>query len=126
MTKAKRSIVCSMLLKYSDVVRVQVYSVKNIFIVRFLSDTFILRRQARIFYMISSPQGKRKISSCIFYCKKRPKVLKPRRKKPSVELRINSNSCKNHAVRRVYHPQLVAVYHQHEVLYIIKPQEDAR
>ena len=22
----------------------------------------------------------------------------------------------------VYHPQLVAVYHQHEVLYIIKPQ----
>ena len=26
----------------------------------------------------------------------------------------------------VYHPQLVAVYHQHEVLYIIKPQEDAR
>jgi len=28
--------------------------------------------------------------------------------------------------RRVYHPQLVAVYHQHEVLYIIKPQEDAR
>jgi len=24
--------------------------------------------------------------------------------------------------RRVYHPQLVAVYHQHEVLYIIKPQ----
>ena len=32
----------------------------------------------------------------------------------------------NHAVRRVYHPQLVAVYHQHEVLYIIKPQEDAR
>ena len=32
----------------------------------------------------------------------------------------------NHAVRRVYHPQLVAVYHQHEVLYIIKPQENAR
>jgi len=28
--------------------------------------------------------------------------------------------------RRVYHPQLVAVYHQHEVLYIIKPQENAR
>ena len=27
---------------------------------------------------------------------------------------------------RVYHPQLVAVYHQHEVLYIIKPQIDAR
>ena len=26
----------------------------------------------------------------------------------------------------VYHPQLVAVYHQHEVLYIIKPQENAR
>ena len=26
---------------------------------------------------------------------------------------------------RVYHPQLVAVYHQHEVLYIIKPQVDA-
>ena len=26
----------------------------------------------------------------------------------------------------VYHPQLVAVYHQNEVLYIIKPQEDAR
>ena len=32
----------------------------------------------------------------------------------------------NHAVRRVYHPQLVAVYHQNEVLYIIKPQENAR
>ena len=28
--------------------------------------------------------------------------------------------------RRVYHPQLVAVYHQHEVLYIIKPQVYAR
>ena len=28
--------------------------------------------------------------------------------------------------RRVYHPQLVAVYHQCEALYIIKPQEDAR
>ena len=27
---------------------------------------------------------------------------------------------------RGYHPQLVAVYHQHEVLYIIKPQGDAR
>ena len=27
---------------------------------------------------------------------------------------------------RVYHPQLVAVYHQCEALYIIKPQEDAR
>ena len=26
----------------------------------------------------------------------------------------------------VYHPQLVAVYHQCEALYIIKPQEDAR
>ena len=26
----------------------------------------------------------------------------------------------------VYHPQLVAVYHQHEVLYIIKPQADTR
>ena len=25
----------------------------------------------------------------------------------------------------VYHPQLVAVYHQHEVLYLIKPQEYA-
>ena len=25
----------------------------------------------------------------------------------------------------VYHPQPVAVYHQHEVLYLIKPQEDA-
>ena len=23
----------------------------------------------------------------------------------------------------VYHPQLVAVYHQHEVLHLIKPQE---
>jgi len=29
----------------------------------------------------------------------------------------------NHAIRRVYHPQLVAVYHQHEVLYIIKAQK---
>ena len=28
--------------------------------------------------------------------------------------------------RRVYHPQLVAVYHQSEALHIIKPQEDAR
>ena len=28
----------------------------------------------------------------------------------------------NHAVRRVYHLQLVAVYHQCEALYIIKPQ----
>ena len=27
---------------------------------------------------------------------------------------------------RGYHPQLVAVYHQCEALYIIKPQEDAR
>ena len=26
----------------------------------------------------------------------------------------------------VYHPQLVAVYHQCEALYIIKPQENAR
>ena len=26
----------------------------------------------------------------------------------------------------VYHPRLAAVYHQHEVLYIIKPQENAR
>ena len=25
-----------------------------------------------------------------------------------------------------YHPQLVAVYHQHEVLHLIKPQIDAR
>ena len=32
----------------------------------------------------------------------------------------------NHAVRRVYHPQLVAVYHQCEALYLIKPQVDAR
>ena len=29
----------------------------------------------------------------------------------------------NHAARRVYHPQLVAVYHQCGALYIIKPQE---
>ncbi|MBQ7407184.1 MAG: hypothetical protein IJW11_05440, partial [Clostridia bacterium] len=28
--------------------------------------------------------------------------------------------------RRAYHPQLVAVYHQCEALYIIKPQENAR
>ena len=28
----------------------------------------------------------------------------------------------NHAIRRVYHPQLVAVYHQCIALYIIKPQ----
>ena len=33
-----------------------------------------------------------------------------------------SQSCR----RRVYHPQLVAVYHQCEALYIIKPQVDAR
>ena len=32
----------------------------------------------------------------------------------------------NHAERRVYHPQLVAVYHQCEALYIIKPQGHAR
>ena len=32
----------------------------------------------------------------------------------------------NHAARRVYHPQLVAVYHQCEALYLIKPQENAR
>ena len=36
--------------------------------------------------------------------------------------RAVSISCR----RRVYHPQLVAVYHQHEVLYIIKPQGNAR
>ena len=28
----------------------------------------------------------------------------------------------HHGVSRVYHPQLVAVYHQSEGLYIIKPQ----
>ena len=32
----------------------------------------------------------------------------------------------NLAARRVYHPQLVAVYHQCVALYIIKPREDAR
>ena len=45
-------------------------------------------------------------------------------------LQSNSRTFRNLASqsrrRRVYHPQLVAVYHQHEVLYIIKPQEDAR
>ena len=38
-------------------------------------------------------------------------------------LRMNSNSYINHGESRVYHPQLVAVYHQCEALYIIKPQE---
>jgi len=41
-------------------------------------------------------------------------------------LQNNSRAFRNLASqsrrRRVYHPQLVAVYHQHEVLYIIKPQ----
>jgi hypothetical protein len=32
----------------------------------------------------------------------------------------------NQGVSLVYHPQLVAVYHQHEVLYIIKPQGNTR
>ena len=39
----------------------------------------------------------------------------------------NARGCEaNHAVRRVYNPQLVAVYHQCEALYLIKPQGDAR
>ena len=40
----------------------------------------------------------------------------------SAFLRMNSNSCINYGESRVYHPQLVAVYHQCEALYIIKPQ----
>ncbi|MBQ4582735.1 MAG: hypothetical protein IJB04_05810 [Oscillospiraceae bacterium] len=38
-------------------------------------------------------------------------------------LRMNSNPHINHGESRVYHPQLVAVYHQPVWLYIIKPQE---
>ena len=34
-----------------------------------------------------------------------------------IEAKINGEAI-------VYHPQLVAVYHQHEVLYIIKPQRN--
>ena len=37
-------------------------------------------------------------------------------------LRMNSNPRTNHGESRVYHPQLVAVYHQTEGLDIIKPQ----
>jgi len=33
-----------------------------------------------------------------------------------------TSSQTNQDASLVYHPQLVAVYHQHEVLYIIKPQ----
>ena len=32
----------------------------------------------------------------------------------------------NQGASLVYHPQLVSVYHQHGVLYIIKPQENTR
>ena len=41
-------------------------------------------------------------------------------------LRMNSNPRTNHGESRVYHPQLVAVYHQTEGLDIIKPQVDTR
>ena len=45
-------------------------------------------------------------------------------------LQSNSRTFRNLASqsrrRRVYHPQLVAVYHQTEGLDIIKPQGDAR
>ena len=37
-----------------------------------------------------------------------------------------SNVSRQITLERVYHPQLVAVYHQCEALYIIKPQVDAR
>ncbi len=38
----------------------------------------------------------------------------------------DSNSCAISRRRRVYHQGVSLVYHQHEVLYIIKPQENAR